>query len=62
MYQRSSTHVVSTDAILKVIMGGLYEENGPPTYIADLINASFPNLLMVQLGKRQVLATNEFDR
>jgi hypothetical protein len=62
MYQRSSTHVVSTKVVTEVLLKGMYEEGGPPTELADLINASFPQLVMVQLGKRQVQAAKVVDK
>jgi putative flavoprotein involved in K+ transport len=41
MVQRSSTYVVSRDNG-QAIFAGLYEENGPSTEDADLLNASLP--------------------
>ncbi|KAJ3804067.1 hypothetical protein F5876DRAFT_91876 [Lentinula aff. lateritia] len=62
MFQRSSTCVVSTENGLRVLLDGLYEENGPPTEIADLVNASIPNLVMVQLGRIQTEYICQLDK
>ncbi|KAF8813407.1 FAD/NAD(P)-binding domain-containing protein [Phlegmacium glaucopus] len=52
MFQRSSTYVMSTKNGIPMLLAGLYEENGPPTDVADKISASFPNLMMAGLGYR----------
>ncbi|KAF8150950.1 hypothetical protein B0H34DRAFT_730728 [Crassisporium funariophilum] len=62
MYQRSSTHVISTKKGVKMLMAGLYEENGPPTEVADRISASFPNLFMSGLGYRAAKLIAEADK
>ncbi len=36
MVQRSSTCVVSSDAAVKILLGGVFEENGPPAEDGDL--------------------------
>ena len=41
---------------------GLYDGTGPPTDIADKINASFPSLLKEYVGARQVDAIEELDK
>ena len=41
---------------------GLYDESGPPTEVADKINASFPNLFMVGLGYRSAKLIAEADK
>jgi hypothetical protein len=45
-----------------VPLSGLYEENGPPTDVADKINASFPNLMMPGLGYRGAKLIAEADK
>ncbi|KAF8510816.1 hypothetical protein BU17DRAFT_55151 [Hysterangium stoloniferum] len=45
MVQRSSTCVISVQAVA-ALLEGLYSETGPPVDIADRINASFPNYVM----------------
>lgn len=62
MFQRSSTYIMSTRNGFKVIMNGTYEENGLPIEIADTIVASFPNLMMIQIGQRQVKDIAELDK
>jgi len=62
MFQRSSTYVMSTKKGLPILLGGLYEENGPPTDVADIINASFPNLFMSGLGYRSAKLIAEADK
>jgi putative flavoprotein involved in K+ transport len=50
MIQRSSTHVVKSDSLMEVALGGLYSESavkaGITTEIADLIFASVPFRIM----------------
>ncbi len=43
-------------------VSGLYCENGPPTDIADRLNASFPLLLGIGLGQRSTARIAELDR
>jgi hypothetical protein len=43
-------------------LSGLYEENGPPTDVADKISASFPNLFMSGLGYRSAKLIAEADK
>ncbi|PHH78378.1 hypothetical protein CDD82_3071 [Ophiocordyceps australis] len=54
--QRSSTHVSSSSAILKLSLGGLYEEDGPPVEDADILANGFPSSVLktihIQLGTR----------
>ncbi|KDQ16814.1 hypothetical protein BOTBODRAFT_30708 [Botryobasidium botryosum FD-172 SS1] len=40
--QRSTTTVVSSAAILNIVMRGMYDGTGPPTDVADLFNFSLP--------------------
>ena len=42
MIQRSSTCVVSSNAIMEISLKGLYDEDGPPTEDADLLFHSIP--------------------
>jgi hypothetical protein len=46
LVQRSSTYVMSSKAGLDVLLGGLYEEGGPPLEDADLTFMSIPNAIM----------------
>jgi len=62
MFQRSSTYVLSTKKGVKMLLAGLYAEDGPPTDVADMINASFPNLLMAGLGYRSAKLVAEVDK
>jgi hypothetical protein len=62
MVQRGSTHVQSVARGNKVILSGLYEENGPPVEIADLMGASYPNLLVARLTPRRTDIIEELDR
>jgi len=41
---------------------GLYEENGPPTDIADRINASFPHWMAMELNRRKTQTISELDK
>ncbi|KAL9600423.1 MAG: hypothetical protein Q9219_003176 [cf. Caloplaca sp. 3 TL-2023] len=47
MVQRSSTLVVTSDALLEVDMKGLYSEDGPPTPDADILNHSTPTPVLL---------------
>lgn len=49
MVQRSSTYVMSTEHGVPALMGGLYEQDGPPTEVADLLFVSFPHDLLGRL-------------
>ncbi|KAF9007493.1 hypothetical protein BDQ17DRAFT_218727 [Cyathus striatus] len=62
MYQRSSTYVMSTKNGLRTIFEGLYDESGPSTEIADIINASFPNMLNVGMAYRSAKRIAEADK
>ncbi|KAF8815761.1 FAD/NAD(P)-binding domain-containing protein [Phlegmacium glaucopus] len=42
MFQRSSTYIMSTKNGWPVLFKGTYEENGPPTEVADILTASMP--------------------
>ncbi|PJN92716.1 FAD-dependent oxidoreductase, partial [Amaricoccus sp. HAR-UPW-R2A-40] len=50
MLQRSSTHIVKSDSLMEIGLGGLYSEqavaNGVTTRKADLIFASLPYKIM----------------
>jgi len=62
MFQRSSTYVMSSKEGMPRLMGGLYSEGGPPTDIADLINASFPINFMRIMNKRLTAGIAEADK
>ncbi|KAF5371804.1 hypothetical protein D9758_003455 [Tetrapyrgos nigripes] len=63
MYQRDSTYVMTTKNGWDVLMGGVYSEDGPPTHVADMLNASFPNAFMRNgLAQRQAAAIAELDK
>ncbi|KAJ7596251.1 hypothetical protein C8J56DRAFT_924549 [Mycena floridula] len=62
MYQRSSTYTMSTKNGWKVIFAGVYEENGPPIEIADIINASMPMPMMMEYARAQVKTLAELDK
>ena len=49
MIQRSSTYVMSSKAGLDVLLGGVYEEDGPPVEDADLLFMSIPNPLLKRM-------------
>ncbi|WP_372738271.1 NAD(P)-binding domain-containing protein [Neptunomonas sp.] len=52
MIQRSSTHIIKSDTLMELVLGGLYSEeaveNGMTTYNADLTFASVPFQIMPQ--------------
>ena len=50
LVQRSPVYVYSQDRGLPILLGDLYAEGGRPTHIADLINLSTPNLVLLEFG------------
>jgi putative flavoprotein involved in K+ transport len=52
MIQRSSTHIIKSDSLMELVLGGLYSEeaieSGITTYKADLTFASLPFQIMPQ--------------
>jgi putative flavoprotein involved in K+ transport len=52
MIQRSSTHIIKSDSLMELVLGGLYSEeaieNGMTTYKADITFASIPFQVMPQ--------------
>ena len=54
LVQRSSTYVLSSKNGIAVLLGGLYEEGGPPVEDADLMLSSFP---FPVVGRQHVGAT-----
>ncbi|KAI6105040.1 FAD/NAD(P)-binding domain-containing protein [Pisolithus croceorrhizus] len=62
MVQRSSTYIMSVKEGMPRLTGGLYVENGPPTDIADRINASFPNFFLKLMHQRMVKDLAEADK
>ncbi|KAG9224371.1 hypothetical protein PLEOSDRAFT_1065723 [Pleurotus ostreatus PC15] len=54
MFQRSSTYIMSIANGWKYLMDALYSEDAPPVDVADRLNASFPNSLVVDISRRQV--------
>ena len=65
MVQRSSTHIVRSDSLMKHALGALYSEeavrNGIDTRTADLIFASLPYRIMAQFQKPAYDAIREED-
>ena len=49
--QRSSTYVISSEMVLKYVTSPLYEEGGPPTEDADLLNCSIP-IPILKIGQQ----------
>ncbi|KAG6909650.1 hypothetical protein DXG01_016230 [Tephrocybe rancida] len=62
MLQRGPTYIMSTTNGWKVLMGGVYSEDGLPTHIADRLNASFPHHFNVGLSQRSTKAIAELDK
>jgi cation diffusion facilitator CzcD-associated flavoprotein CzcO len=60
--QRSTTCVISSEAITEIGMKGLYDEDGPPTEDADLILHSMPSALMKAQQVKITRAQNEHDK
>ncbi|KIK57866.1 hypothetical protein GYMLUDRAFT_45704 [Collybiopsis luxurians FD-317 M1] len=61
MYQRSSTLILSNKAFLQVFFKGIYDEDGPPTDVADIISSSFPLAFLADMGKRQTIDCETID-
>ena len=57
-------HVIIQRVLTKhdTYLPGLYEEGGPPTDVADKINASFPGLMGAALGYRSAKLIAEADK
>ncbi|KAF9522161.1 hypothetical protein CPB83DRAFT_887710 [Crepidotus variabilis] len=62
MFQRSSTYVLSALKGVRLLLDGLYSENGLPTDVADRVNVSFPSLMMAGMAHRATKAIAEIDR
>jgi hypothetical protein len=62
IFQRSPIHVMSPDA-KTAMSAGIYCEDGPPTDVADCLNASFPTAFMVGgLSQRMTASLAEMDK
>ncbi|EIW83191.1 FAD/NAD(P)-binding domain-containing protein [Coniophora puteana RWD-64-598 SS2] len=61
MVQRNPTYIMSTKEGMPRLLS-IFWENGPPTDIADRINASFPNHLMKLVHKRVTKEIAEADK
>ncbi|GAB1216511.1 hypothetical protein ATERTT37_005727 [Aspergillus terreus] len=62
MVQRSTTYVVSSAAITKIGLKGLYEEDGPPVEDADLLLHGTPTPVMKALQAHITSKEAEHDR
>ncbi|KAL4803067.1 hypothetical protein BDV18DRAFT_49310 [Aspergillus unguis] len=60
--QRSSTCVISSDALIKIGLKGLYEENGPPVEDSDVFLFSIPSEQFKAQQVRVTAAENEHDK
>jgi len=61
MIQRSSTCVISSDAILKIGLAGLYDETAPPVEDADVFFHSIPNAVLKGVHVAVTAAQNAHD-
>lgn len=66
MIQRSSTHIIKSDSLMALVLGGLYSEeaveNGMTTYKADMTFASIPFQIMPQFHIPAYHAVAEKDK
>ncbi|KAF7300095.1 Flavin-containing monooxygenase [Mycena kentingensis (nom. inval.)] len=62
LYQRSSSYILSTKNGWNRIMNPIYWEGGPPSDVADRLNASFPHFMAVELNRRLVEVIAEDDK
>ncbi len=61
MVQRSSTSVVSSDAAVKILLGGVFEENGPPTEDADIWLWGWPSEVFKSIHLDVTKIQSDFD-
>jgi putative flavoprotein involved in K+ transport len=62
LIQRSPVYVYSQERGLPILLGDLYSEGGRPTDIADLINLSLPNPVVLEFGSALAEAMADADR
>lgn len=62
MVQRSSTHVVSSQAITDIGLKGIYSEDGPPVDDADLLIHGLPIPVLKAIQVKVVERQAEFDK
>ncbi|PPQ97225.1 hypothetical protein CVT26_000750 [Gymnopilus dilepis] len=63
MFQRGSTYIMSVEKGWEVIMKSVgYWEGGPPVEIADRLNASYPNHMLVPLKQVETRYVAELDK
>lgn len=62
LYQRGETYIMSTKNGLPRLLGDHYSESAPPTDIADLFNASYPNHLTYLIHQRRTKEIAEADK
>jgi thioredoxin reductase len=60
--QRSTTCVISSEAITEIGMKGLYDEDGPPVEDADLLMMSVPSSLLKAQQIKLTKVQNEHDK
>jgi cation diffusion facilitator CzcD-associated flavoprotein CzcO len=61
MIQRSSTCVISSKAILKIGLAGLYDEQGPPVEDADVVFWSIPSSVLKSIHQDVTVLQNKHD-
>lgn len=61
MVQRSSTCVISSEAITEIALAGLYDENGPPVDDADMWLHSLPSEILKALQVKVTELQNKHD-
>ncbi|KAL8701703.1 MAG: hypothetical protein Q9201_004766 [Fulgogasparrea decipioides] len=61
MVQRSSTLVVTSEALIDVDMKGVYSEDGPPVEDADILNMSNPTPVAARLAQDSAREINRRD-
>ncbi|PPQ74602.1 hypothetical protein CVT24_004191 [Panaeolus cyanescens] len=62
MIQRSPTYIMTTQKGFPVMLKGMYDEDSPPTEVADKIAASFPFLFAPATGYRTANHIAELDK
>ncbi|KAI0465993.1 hypothetical protein F4859DRAFT_339360 [Xylaria cf. heliscus] len=60
--QRSSTTVLSSKALLELVLGALYKEGGPPTELADLLSWCTPQEVFKAIHVDINMKQQDFDK
>ncbi|KOS19463.1 putative indole-3-pyruvate monooxygenase [Escovopsis weberi] len=62
LVQRSSTHIVTSKAVMDIALKGIYSEDGPPVEDADLLMAAVPMAVLKAIQTQVVKLQAEHDK